>query len=884
MVESTGSLYVMSPERFPLVVFGDTSLDGREEWGVGRAGRRLIDPPPSFNRNHNHPSPHSPSPPRNAEGEVGEDNSEYDLPPSLDSITRFMKRKRLRQMCADPSIARTDKRCLVGVRKVEGEGVGVRFGGLVGGVPGVGMPPGMGLLPAGVEVNAGSSAVLGAAGGKAHVGGGGKGVEGGQSNRSLGGGSTREGIVGPAGVGIARVGDAEIGDAYTLGAILVTILMAVVLGYVVRGRRGTSRQTTLAAQSKEEEQVGVKGNGVGSTVEGKGEEVVVVKSGVEVHLSDVPPPSSHTQSTSTFSTSPSIPSSSSSPLPPPTPATPSTPTPKPRSRKVSFGDALKTDGEDAEPDDDSYENDDPNEQDQDQEEQDTRKKKPVRRRRGKKKPKAIVVNGVNGGGEEKENGGSGSGGGSGMNGSATGIVLSTPKVVTPSASLVVSEDILGFGSHGTVVFKGSLQGRAVAVKRLLRDFVTLASREVSVLQESDDHPNVIRYYYQESHANFLYIALELCPASLADVIERPDMFREIVVAFEPKRALRQVTAGLRHLHGLKIIHRDIKPQNILISHAKPGANANGVAGGHRMLISDFGLCKKLEVDQTSFYPTAHGAMAAGTVGWRAPEILRGDVSLDSANSSGSLGGVAGEESQSSRGSAYGSDVGTPTGRLTRLTKSVDVFALGCLYYYVLTNGGHPFGDRYERDVNILKGAKCLDGLERFGEEGSEAVDVITKMLSPEARERPDTSTCLLHPYFWDPGKRLNFLQEASDRFEIMCRDPRDPLLVELERGAFGVVGNDWNARLDKWFIETLGKYRKYDGKSVQDLMRALRNKKHHYQDLPDNVKRQVGSMPEGFLAYFTKHFPKLFLHVHQVIASSQLRTESQFRTYFEHSE
>ena len=90
--------------------------------------------------------------------------------------------------------------------------------------------------------------------------------------------------------------------------------------------------------------------------------------------------------------------------------------------------------------------------------------------------------------------------------------------------------------------------------------------------------------------------------------------------------------------------------------------------------------------------------------------------------------------------------------------------------------------------------------------------------------RPDTSTCLLHPYFWDSSKRLNFLQEASDRFEIMCRDPRDPLLVELEKGAAEVVGNDWNARLDKWFIENLGKYRKYDRKSVQDLMRALRNK------------------------------------------------------------
>ncbi|KAI0085304.1 kinase-like domain-containing protein [Irpex rosettiformis] len=199
---------------------------------------------------------------------------------------------------------------------------------------------------------------------------------------------------------------------------------------------------------------------------------------------------------------------------------------------------------------------------------------------------------------------------------------------TPPTSLVVFEEILGFGSHGTVVFKGSLQGRAVAVKHLLRDFVTLASREVSVLQESDGHPNVIRYCYQESHANFLYIAPKLCPASLTDVIEQPEQFRDIAITFDPKKALRQVTAGLRHLHGLKIIHRDIKPQNILVSHAKRGA-------GHQMLISDFGLCKKLELDQTSFYLMAHGAMAAGTIGWRAPEILRGDVSLDSTNSSGS---------------------------------------------------------------------------------------------------------------------------------------------------------------------------------------------------------------------------------------------------------
>jgi len=58
----------------------------------------------------------------------------------------------------------------------------------------------------------------------------------------------------------------------------------------------------------------------------------------------------------------------------------------------------------------------------------------------------------------------------------------------------------------------------------------------------------------------------------------------------------------------------------------------------------------------------------------------------------------------------------------------------------------------------------------------------------------------------------------------MCRDPRDQNLVILETNAHEIVGNDWHSRLDKVFIENLGKFRKYDGKSVQDLLRALRNK------------------------------------------------------------
>src|SRR6266576_1286284 len=57
--------------------------------------------------------------------------------------------------------------------------------------------------------------------------------------------------------------------------------------------------------------------------------------------------------------------------------------------------------------------------------------------------------------------------------------------------------------------------------------------------------------------------------------------------------------------------------------------------------------------------------------------------------------------------------------------------------------------------------------------------------------------------------------------------------------------------------------------------------KHHFQDIPDNVKRHLGSMPDGYLAYFTRRFPRLFLHVHTVIRTSGLRSESMFRSYFQ---
>ena len=259
---------------------------------------------------------------------------------------------------------------------------------------------------------------------------------------------------------------------------------------------------------------------------------------------------------------------------------------------------------------------------------------------------------------------------------------------------------------------------------MLNDFVTIATHEVNLLQESDEHENVIRYFCKEQKGNFLYIALELCPASLADIIETPDLWPDLVAAFEPKRALKQIASGIAHLHRLKIIHRDIKPQNILVSLGKPQTVKGVKTTSLRLLISDFGLCKKLGVDESSFLQTVNHA--AGSFGYRAPEVLRGDVNVAESSLA---------PSTSSKASADDGLLKADPSNTKRLTKSIDVFSLGCIFYYVLTSGEHPFGSRFERELNIIKDESSLSRLDGMDEELHEAQHMIQSMIASEPVQR-----------------------------------------------------------------------------------------------------------------------------------------------------
>lgn len=294
--------------------------------------------------------------------------------------------------------------------------------------------------------------------------------------------------------------------------------------------------------------------------------------------------------------------------------------------------------------------------------------------------------------------------------------------------LTVTDKLLGSGSQGTFVYEGTWEGIKVAVKRMQIENFEIADKEVDHLRESDEHPNIVRYYTNKRSDKFIYIALELCPATLEQVIVHGNSEPFCHLAgpnLQKQYALSQIASGLQFLHSLKIVHRDLKPQNILVAPPKLRHVTTGSPlwrhykqDQTRCLISDFGLCKKLEPDHSTFQ--AQSTMAAGTAGWRAPEVLRGAEN----EKNGLPSGVTSDTTALVPGSDR------------RITRAVDIFSMGCLFYYVLTDGEHPFGNlTYLRDGRIMDNQSDLSALDCNTNDGVEAKDLIAQMISPNPSDR-----------------------------------------------------------------------------------------------------------------------------------------------------
>jgi eukaryotic-like serine/threonine-protein kinase len=192
-------------------------------------------------------------------------------------------------------------------------------------------------------------------------------------------------------------------------------------------------------------------------------------------------------------------------------------------------------------------------------------------------------------------------------------------------SRYVVEKTLGRGGMATVELAEDTQlGRKVAIKRL---FASLAGDDVfqerffreARMAAALSHPNLVSVYDVGDDEGLPYIVMEyVAGETLAELMARTGPLQ----ADRAVDLLLQVCAGLEHAHAAGLVHRDIKPQNLLV-------RSDGV-----VKIADFGIARTLQATQL----TQVGAVL-GTAAYLAPEQAAGEP-VTAAADIYSLGAVA----------------------------------------------------------------------------------------------------------------------------------------------------------------------------------------------------------------------------------------------------
>lgn len=170
---------------------------------------------------------------------------------------------------------------------------------------------------------------------------------------------------------------------------------------------------------------------------------------------------------------------------------------------------------------------------------------------------------------------------------------------------------LGCGAYGQVyqVTNGTLH---LALKSfhhssdLPLDFV----REANILRLAGSHRHIVSFYGCELFSPQVGILLELAECNLVEMVRSRR-------AIDVCEFARQLSSGCSHLHSLKIMHRDLKPDNVLVVN-------------NQLRISDFGLARVADTERA-------WTLEVVTLWYRAPELLKGIRRYDDKIDTWSLG-------------------------------------------------------------------------------------------------------------------------------------------------------------------------------------------------------------------------------------------------------
>ena len=251
------------------------------------------------------------------------------------------------------------------------------------------------------------------------------------------------------------------------------------------------------------------------------------------------------------------------------------------------------------------------------------------------------------------------------------------------------EELLGEGGMGRVYRARSADGTIIALKlvkaELAKDavFRKRFDREAGAASRVE-HPAVVKVIDTGEHRGIPFMAQHfISGGSLQDRIEQ----KGPLPLADAVRLCQQVGSGIDALHGVSLIHRDLKPGNILLDEE---------GSAH---ITDFGLAK----DREASVLTRPG-QALGSMDYMAPEQIRGE----------------------------------------EITGLADVYALGCVMFECLS-GAPPFADR--QGMRILWAHLQDEPPDPLANRPDIPKDVgwaVTRALEKEPEKRPPTGQAYAH--------------------------------------------------------------------------------------------------------------------------------------------
>nr|KAF6374727.1 NIMA related kinase 5 [Pipistrellus kuhlii] len=169
--------------------------------------------------------------------------------------------------------------------------------------------------------------------------------------------------------------------------------------------------------------------------------------------------------------------------------------------------------------------------------------------------------------------------------------------------------VIGEGAFGKAYLaKGKSDSKHCVIKEINFAKMPIQEKEASkkevILLAKMEHPNIVTFFSSFQENNRLFIVMEYCDGG--DLMKR--IYRQRGVLFSEDQILSwfvQISLGLKHIHDRKILHRDIKTQNIFLS-------KNGVVAK----LGDFGIARDLN-NSTELAQTC-----IGTPYYLSPEICQ----------------------------------------------------------------------------------------------------------------------------------------------------------------------------------------------------------------------------------------------------------------------